>query len=382
MVRPVPRPRLVLVGCGHAHLFVLEALAGGRFGAVEAALVSPDDEYFYSGMVSGVMAGCYGREEARFRPPRLAHAAAAEWIRGRAVRIDPNSRTVTLEDGRTLAYDVLSLDIGARLAASATPGVAEHATPVKPIRRALEVLGEVRPDGSGRAAPHRVVVVGGGAAGVELAIGLASRSGTARDGGQNAVTLIEAGECILAEHTPRFRFLAATVLERRGVAVHTGVRVDRVEGGRIRAGDAKFDFDTLLWATGPAARPLPGASSLPTDRSGYLLVEPTLQCVDHPDIFGAGDCVTLRHAPGIARAGVYAVREGPVLADNLARRLRGDGLREYEPQRHWLSLMNTGDGRALLRYRRIALHSRAAWWLKDRIDRRFMRRFQRLEGEA
>jgi pyridine nucleotide-disulfide oxidoreductase family protein len=378
-----PRPRLVLAGCGHSHLFVLEALAAGRFGEVDATLVSPDEEYFYSGMIPGVVAQCYRPEEARFRPAHLARAAGAAWVRAAVTRVDPRRRRVELDSGESLPFDRLSLDVGARLAGDDLPGVGEHAIPVKPMRRALAVLdaAEREVERAGAHGRARVVVVGGGAAGVEMGICLDARLAARFGRGRHEIVLLEAGDRILTEHPARFRTLAAAVMGGRGITVRTGVRVEEVRAGHLRcSGRATVPFDLLLWATGPRAPSLPRESALPVDERGYLRVAATLQCASHPHIFGAGDCAVLEGAPWVPRAGVYAVREGPVLADNLARSLRGAELREYHPQREWLSLMNTGDRHSLLRYRGRVHRSRPAWWLKDWIDRRFMRRFQRLES--
>jgi pyridine nucleotide-disulfide oxidoreductase family protein len=369
--------RLLLVGCGHAHLFVLEALATGRLSGFDTTLVSPDDEYYYSGMIPGVVAGCYHPDEARFRPPLLARAAGARWVQGRVERVDAGRRRAVLADGAEVGYDVLSFDVGSRLAADDTHGMAEHAVPAKPMRRALAVLQRI--EAAPRRSP-RLAIVGGGAAGVEMGICLAARLASRTDAPRYHVDLLEGGDAVLAEHPPRARRSVIELLGGRSVTVHTNTRVERVEPGvLLTSGGERFAFDVLVWATGPRAPGLFRHSHLPTDGRGYLSVDANLRVPGHPELFGAGDCAVLRDDGWVPRAGVYAVRQGPVLVRNLDRFRRGQPLEAYRPQRHWLSLMNTGDGRALAVYRGISHRSRAAWWLKDRIDRRFMRRFQRLE---
>ncbi len=373
-------PRLLLAGCGHAHLFVLEALARGRLPGVRATLVSPAESYFYSGMIPGVLAGRYAPEQARLRPPRLARAAGAEWVRGSVARVDAHAWEVTLADGRALGYDLLSLDVGSALAADDLPGVAEHALPVKPMQEALRIASAAEAAVERLARRQaRIVVAGGGPAGVEVALclgaGLARRSG-----GRFVLTLLEAGDALLAGYPEAFRERAAGVLRGRGVEVRTGTAVERVEAGEVRTGEgAAVPFDVLVWATGPRAPSLFRDSNLPTDGRGYLRVGPTLQAVGNDDVFAAGDCAALEGAPWVAKAGVYAVREGEALPGILESVLAGRDPEPYRPQRDWLSLMNTGDGRALLAWRGLVEHGRAAWLLKDSIDRRFMRRFRRLE---
>lgn len=375
-------PRLVLAGCGHAHLFVLEALFERRFPGVAATLVSPAREYFYSGMESGIIAGQYGAEQARFLPERLAGAAGARWICGSVAQIDPDARRVRLSDGQELGFDVLSLDIGAGLAGEALLRGVPGSLPVKPVRDGIELAGEVdelvgtRQAGS----PVRVVFVGGGAAGVELALCLAARLRRRGQAASCRVEIVEAGAEPLQEHVYAARWRIGSELRRSGIVVHSGVRVESVQHGLLLTdGGRAFPFDLLVWATGPRAHNLAGRSGLPVDGNGYVRVGRELRVQGHPEIFAAGDCASLQGYPGLPKAGVYAVRQGPVLATNLAATIRGGRLREYTPQSDWLSLLNLGDGRALMSRNGLAARGRAWWWLKDRIDRRFMDRFQRLQ---
>lgn len=374
-------PRVVLAGLGHAHLFVLEALARDQLPRCDVHLVCPA-EYDYSGMISGTVAGCYRAQTPRFQPESLAYAAGARWTWGRVRRIDAAGRRVMLEDGAEVPYDLLSVDVGSRPAGDRLPGVGRHAIPVKPVRHALRFR-----SASARASadaspgwPARLVIVGAGAAGVEISLCLDAALRAHFGAGRHRLTLLHAGERIVPEYPERFRKRVEQLLQRRGIGLRAGARGCAVEDGQVLVEQGEPEpFDALLWATGPRAPQLFRRSGLPTDEDGYLQVEETLRCAEHPEIFGAGDCITIRGYPWVPKAGVYAVREGPVLATNLARTLRREPLKAYRPQRHWLSLMNTGDGRALLHWRGVVAHNRAAWWLKDRIDRRFVKRFQRLD---
>jgi selenide, water dikinase len=373
--------RLVLAGCGHAHLFVLEALARGTLTGAAAVLVSPAGEYYYSGMIPGVIAGNYTPGEARLLPARLAAAAGAQWLETRVTEIEPAARRVRLADGTRLDFDLLSLDIGAALSADEVPGMRQYAVPVKPMGEALRAIERVRAASRGASSdrPARILVVGGGAAGVELSFCLHQRLESLPPGTRWQLTVVEAGPRILPEYSAGFRRRAARLFAQRGIETRTATRIVEVRQGSTRTGaDQEIPYDVLVWATGPRARALFREAELSTDASGYLLVHPTLQAVDSPVIFAAGDCCSLVDHEPVPKAGVYAVRQGPLLAQNLQRYLRRERLRRYSPQRHWLSLMNTGDSRALLHYRGRAAHARLAWWLKDWIDRRFVRRFQQL----
>ena len=375
-------PHLLLAGLGHAHLFVLEALARGTLRDVRVTLVTPP-EYDYSGMIPGTVAGCYEPGQARLCPERISRAANAEWVLGRVARIEAADRAVVLDDGSSHSYDLLSVDIGSRPAGDDLPGVYEHAIPVKPVRHVLRLRSAAAraTESASAFAPAPLAIVGAGAAGTELAFcldaALAERFGRE----QYSITLLTRSEAILPTYPATFREKAVVELHNRGITTRTGTEITSVASGTLHTAEGgSLPFASLLWAAGPRAPSLFRTSGLPTDESGYLRVSPTLQVEGHPQIFAAGDCIAIRGYPWVPKAGVYAVREGPVLARNLALQIRGSSLERYEPQRDWLSLMNTGDGKALLHYKGFTHHGRLAWWLKDRIDRRFVERFQGLAG--
>ena len=173
------------------------------------------------------------------------------------------------------------------------------------------------------------------------------------------------------------------LLARRGVELRTAAVLASLspEGARLESGES-LPFTTCVWATGPRAPELFAGSGAAVDVQGYLAVEDTLRSPSHPELFASGDCAGFTSGQHVPKAGVYAVRQGPVLSSNLRAVLTGQGtLRPYRAQRGFLSLMNAGDGTAVGAWKGLALHGRAMWRLKDTIDRRFMARFQRLAGQ-
>jgi selenide, water dikinase len=372
------RPRLVLLGGGHSHLFVLEGLAGHQLPYVETTLVSLDRRHAYSGMVPGMIGGRYDAASLSFDLPAICRRAGARFIQAEATAIETASRRLVLGDGQTLAYDVLSIAVGSTVEGGDLPGVAEHARRVKPIGRALELV----PALERLAAAGRIpaaVVVGGGAAGVEVALGLRARLRLLdqRDG---KVTLVESADRLLGGRMPAAEPLARRALAVNGVDALLGIAVDRVGPDSIEIGATHLPADVVVWATGARATILLRSSGLANDRRGFVLVNDHLQSVSHPEVFAAGDAASLERFPDTPKAGVYAVREGPILWANLQAALSGRALpRQYRPQPRFLALLNTGDGRAILSYGRLALWSRTWMRLKDRIDIGFMRRFQRLQ---
>ncbi|MDP9121556.1 MAG: FAD-dependent oxidoreductase, partial [Acidobacteriota bacterium] len=194
-----------------------------------------------------------------------------------------------------------------------------------------------------------------------------------------AVTIVEAGASMLPEFSERVRRIAARVLAARGVRLRSGRKVAVVEPQAVVLDDGSREAsDLTVWLAGAAAPRLLAGSEIPKDRRGYLLVDDTLRAVDGSPVFGAGDCIAIKGYPELPKAGVYAVRESPILDTNLRAAISGRQPRRYRPQRGFLALFNTADGKAILRWHGLVGQSRLAWLLKDRIDRAFMRRYQGL----
>ncbi len=367
--------RLLLLGSGHAHLFVLEALAHGRLRAGEVVLVTPAAEHLYSGMVPGWLESRYQREELTFDMEQLTRAAGAHLRLGKAAGIDPARREVRLEDGSRLQYDVLSIAIGARPAGFDRVDSAEVIA-VKPIDAAEGLTRRV--DELAAAAPNRepaadLAVVGTGAAGVELALTARTRLGP----DAKIVLLGGAGPIGGRSGWPERELRRA--LADRAVTCRLGSLVTRVEGGRVELTDGTVLTAALtVWATGPAAPALFRQAGLAVGEEGYLRVDRGLRSVSDSRIFAAGDAAAVEGPPALPRAGVVAVRQGPVLAANLASALGRGRLRRFRPRRWWLFIVNVGDGSAIGIYGPVALRGRWVMWLKDRIDRGFMRRFRNL----
>jgi selenide,water dikinase len=362
--------RLLLVGGGHSHLFVLEAFARRLPADVGVVLVAPAPLATYSGMVPGVLAGQYPLRAAQVDVRRLAARAGATFVAARATAVDLRARTVHLSDGAALPYDVVSFDIGARTAVVAPVAAGAPLVPIKPIEPALAAIDAALATRPGA----RAVVIGAGAAGCEVALALQARL---RAGG-GTVTVCDRTPRPLTGFAPRAAVLVEHAFAAAGVAWRGGAGVVAIEAGGVRlAGGAWLTADLIVGAGGAAGDALFAEAGLAVDARGFLLVDDTLRSTTQEAIFAAGDCATLTSRPALPKAGVYAVRQGPVLAANLRAAVGGAPLRPFRPQPRALALLNRADGRAILSYGRLAGEGRWAWWLKDWIDRRFVRRFER-----
>ncbi|MGF9758561.1 FAD-dependent oxidoreductase [Microvirga sp. 0TCS3.31] len=368
------RKHLLLVGGGHAHVLVLEAFARYPEPGLAITLVSKDRLTPYSGMLPGHMAGIYTRDEIHIDLERLARRASARLVLDEAVGFDRTARRVRLKRGEELAYDILSVDIGITPDLSGIAGAEEHALAVKPIGSLLEKWDRLVDSAFAPNGPRRFAIVGGGAAGICLAFAVRAFF-AARVSDPVEVSLIGAFEAPGINAGMRRR--VARALKRRRITVHAEDAAVRIgQDGVTLASGRRVPADVVLVSTHAAAAPVLAATDWSKDESGFLAIAPTLQILNDEAVFAAGDCATMVAHPR-PKAGVFAVRQGPVLARNLRRAVRGEALETYIPQRDHLLLIATGDGRAIGgRGRFLAFGGRLAWRLKDFIDRRFMRRFE------
>lgn len=369
---------VVLVGGGHCHVHVLEALAESPPPGCRLTLVVDTPIAVYSGMVPGFIAGQYRKEELEIDVAALARRAGTQVVVGQAVRIDPQRQKIELDDGQSVSYDIASFDIGSIVAGLDLPGVREHAIPTRPIgvfiQRISEVIDSAQRCDRGR--PFRVVVAGGGAAGVELAFALDKRLKEV-SAANVAVTVLDSGPRILRSYPDSLVRRASRRMEQRCVEIRCNHTVAAVEPNclDLERGDP-IPYDALVWTTGSASQRIFNASGLATDSRRFVRVRSTLQFEEHDNLFGTGDCATLIDYPNTAKAGVYAVRQGPFVARNLKAMLTGTPLRSYKPQSDFLSLLNLGDGTALGAKHGFTIEGRWVMKLKDWLDRSFVRRYQ------
>ena len=377
---------LVLVGAGHAHVQVLRRFMMEPLADARVTLVVDRPEAVYSGMVPGYVCGDYPAEALEIDAVPLARRARARVVLAAATRVDPVARRIELAGRPALHYDLASLDVGSTVFGLELPGVREHALPTRPIRGFVDGLDRrlARARDACGDGPLRIVVVGAGAAGLELAVTLGHR--LERDGVGVELTLASESSQVLPGAPPRIAERALGLARARGIRVRTGLRVESVGKQAIRvrtpAGPEDLPCELALWAAGGAPPELVRSSPLPHEPRGFVRVRDTLQVVGHDTLFAAGDCAVLDAHAWMPRAGVHAVRQGPLLERNLRAALAGRRLRRHRPQRDFLMLLNLGGGRAFGAKWGLGAEGPAVWRLKDAIDRRFMRRFQVLDADG
>ncbi len=380
--------KLVLIGGGHSHAIALKLWGLNPIPGVSLTLISDVEQTPYSGMLPGHVAGFYSYEETHIDLCSLSKFAQANLIIDRSVGLDLANNQVRLQNHAPIDFDYLSLDIGSTPNAIkgdiiAIPGAKEYAIPAKPVPVFLNAWQKLLLEVSNHPEkPFSLVIVGGGAGGVELALNMQSRL-KREQGSRIEIHLIHRGNQLLSGHNHWVSRSLAKILLRRGIKLHLKQSVTEVFFDRISCeyglnSNLSIKCDLVFWVTQATAPSWIKESGLTTDSQGFILVKDTLQSVSHPQVFAAGDIATMINYQR-PKAGVFAVRQGKPLVENWRRMITGKLLEPYIPQRNYLALIGTGDKKAIASWSFFGWRSSLFWYFKDYIDRKFMKRFENLQ---
>lgn len=374
--------KLVLAGGGHAMLPSLLRARDWIRNGLEVTLVDPHPYLYYSGMVPEYLGGVYRQEEVRIDLRRLCKKAGIDYVQGRVAAVDALDRQVTTSDGTALPYDLLAVDIG-----GVNPNPPAGVIPSKPITETEALARHIRATLSDAAASLSLAIVGGGAAGVEVALNVTARFESAGRSADLELTILEARPDLLPSFPAGLRTDMEARLHRRGIQVLTGVKASRIQNGTITTSGAapSVHADAIFWATGAVGPDLFARSGLPTDDDGFVRADPTLQVEDSNRIFAAGDCATLTGYEDLAKVGVHAVKQGPVLRRNLERSLRQirlegkpagrDSLTAFRPYPATPLILSTGIPEGIWTTGSVWWSGASALRLKHWIDRRWMQTY-------
>ncbi len=369
--------RLVLLGGGHAHVEVLRTLAMMQRPRWEVTLVSPTPYLTYSGMIPGHFAGHYELDDCTVNLRALCERAQANLLLTSATLVSPGANEVICSNATVLPYEVLSVNVGAASNPGGAQGVEKYAFPLRPLEKAIKAWNDVLVRASdGRMAA--VTVVGGGPAAIELAMAMNHRFRRDLYEVASHVRVLGDAPVLAPSLAPGARAALMRRMQRAGVEAHAESLVTEVGPGflRLKSG-LEFASDAVFWATGVVAPAWLRQSGFATDDHGFLLTNDLLQSPSHPNVFGAGDCVNELGHP-LPKAGVFAVRAGPVLADNLMAALEGQPLAPHLPKQRHLALISAGEKYAVAAWGGLSAGGAWAWRWKDRIDRRFIARYRDL----
>lgn len=366
--------RLVLLGGGHAHVHVLAAMAREPMPGVQAVLVTPFARQIYSGMMPGWVAGHYALDDCAIALEPLAHAAQAELALASATAVNAAERTVTLSDGRVAEYDLLSIDTGAQQDRDAIAGGRAHGLFIRPIEHFVKLYEGLLALAQTRALD--IVVIGGGAAGFEIALALQHRFAPAGAGStaQARVCLVTGDTSVLAGFGEPVRRRAIDALRRARITFINQRCVEIGDTHVLLDNGARVVCDVPVMAMPTVAPSWLEGSGLALDARGFVATNALLQSTSHPQVFAAGD-VSTRQDMALPRSGVFAVRAGPALALNLRRALAGGQLQEWRTKPRSLYLLSCGKRRAIASWGDWSAQGRWVWAWKDYIDRRFISRY-------
>ncbi len=372
---------LVLLGGGHSHVAVLKSFADSPVKGVKLTLVTPYPQVLYSGMLPGFIAGHYEQNECHINIATLAHFAKAEVISAHAAGLDSLNHRVLLHNGETVDYDLLSINTGSVPRLDGVPGAKEFSLPVKPAEKFWITWSRLLAEATARSTPLSIAVVGGGAAGVELVLAMQYRLLKDLKAKQNTPPqfhLINDMPTLLPRHNAKVRKIIERVLHEKKVTVHLSSKVQSMEAGVVHCFGAKdIAADCVVWATGPGAPPWLAKTGLTLDAHGFIAVNDYLQSLSHSRVFAAGDVASL-HGAAHPKSGVYALRQGQPLADNLRAALTSQPLAPFAPQKKALAIISTGDKYAIATRSGWAFEGRLIWTIKDHIDRNFIEKYNHL----
>ncbi|MBD1811859.1 FAD-dependent oxidoreductase [Microcoleus vaginatus DQ-U2] len=419
---------LVLIGGGHSHAIVLKMFGIKPLPGVRLTLISDVLHAPYSGMLPGHVAGFYDYDECHIDLRSLAEFARCQILIDRAIAIDFNKNLVICQTRPPVNFDLLSVDIGSTPATLSVPGAAEYAIAAKPVPEFLASWNQVISERQNHPEkPLRIAIVGGGAGGVELALNMQYRLGKEegrrkreegrgkkeegkrkREEGRgkkeegrrkreenlenfsSEIHLFHSGAELMQGHNQRVRRRLKEILISRGIQLHLKEKVcvvkkiERETNPQFHTdyqlsckSGLELECDSIFWVTQASAANWIRESGLAADSNGFMQVNDCLQSVSHPNVFAAGDIAAMVNYPR-PKAGVFAVRQGKPLFENLQQFLLEKPLKPFAPQEQYLGLIGTGNKRAIASRGNFMWESRLLWYWKDWIDRQFMQKFSNL----
>ncbi|MEW6671789.1 MAG: FAD-dependent oxidoreductase [Thermodesulfobacteriota bacterium] len=368
------RKHLVLIGGGHAHMLTLANVGKFTDRGHNVTVVGPSPYHYYSGMGPGMLGGTYSPDDIRFATRHVVEKQGGRFILGEADRVDAGVRTVRLKSGETITYDVLSFNAGSHVPKTNVSGNPPNIFTVKPIEKLLEARQQLLSLLSRK--PISIAIVGGGPSAIEIAGNIWRLS---KEAAHPASITIFAGKQLMSRFPDNLRRKVADSLRGRGIDIVESGYAREITSEKITLDSGRsYRSDMIFIALGVKPSPIFKDSGLPTGPDGGLLVNRYLQSPQHPALFGGGDCIFFKDRP-LNKVGVYAVRQNPVLFHNLMAALEGSKLMPFDPGGDYLLIFNMGDGTGILKKKWLMFGGGLAFFLKDRIDRKFMRKFQSIE---
>lgn len=380
---------IVLLGLGHTHAHVVKAWAKAPIPGRQLIAVSDFYTATYSGMLPGVLAGDYDPSQMQIDLVRLCGAAGVRLIDDPLESIDRQKQELYFRTGRRLPYGILSVAVGSQ--PPSLPGANQRSkadedswVPIKPMQTFLQRLDEgIRRSRSSASIDNRrkirIVIVGGGLGSLEVAMCLPGRlkhHGLSPEYYQ--IQIVSGANDPPEGCLPATRRKIYRQLNEQKVELLRGVRANQWNDGKLSLDNGQtWNADLVIYVGAGNASPVTGKLSVSLDERDCILTDDTLRSIDDDRIWAAGDCGSIQ-GRSVPKAGVFAVRQGPILWENLNRWHRGQTLEKYSPQADFLKLINAGDGTAIGQWKGVSFQGKWVWKLKDHIDRKFLSMYHQL----
>ncbi|MBT3312034.1 MAG: FAD-dependent oxidoreductase [Desulfobacterales bacterium] len=366
---------LVLAGGGHAHMVTLANLHRIVEKGHKVTVIGPSAYHYYSGMGPGMLSGTYTPEEIRFSTKHVVEKYGGTFILDMIDSIDPKNKNLHLESGEVINYDVVSFNVGSHVPKSIVSEDSENVFSVKPIERLLEAKKRIIDLVSEKEAVFDII--GGGPAAAEIAGNIWQLIKI--KGGKNNEIRIFAGKNFMSRFDERIKEKTVQSVTKRGIKIIEDGYVREITTGEIVLESGKaYKSNFIILAVGVKPSEIFEKSGMPVGPDGGLLVNRYLQSTEYPEIFGGGDCIYFKDSP-LDKVGVYAVRENPILYNNLIASLDGTELLSFDPGGDYLLIFNLGGNTGILKKKWMVHSGKAAFFIKDYIDRKFMKKFQSIE---
>ncbi|MEA5512111.1 selenide, water dikinase SelD [Crocosphaera sp. UHCC 0190] len=388
--KPIPLTHnLVLIGGGHSHAILLKRWGMNPIPGVCLTLISDTSHTPYSGMLPGHVAGFYTFEETHIDLRRLARFSQAQFYLDQAIGLNLDNKQVICKNHPPISFDYLSIDIGSTPNTNTIPGASQYSISAKPVPQFLAAWNQLIETVENNSKNiYKITIVGGGAGGVELALNMQTHLQAILEKAQQPLSnliihIFHQGQTLLTGHNSWVSSKLEHILSTRGINIHLNTKVSKLEKISENSyqvfceSGLNVSCDIVFWVTQASAPEWIKASGLTTNKKGFILVNNYLQSVCHSHIFAAGDIATIEHYMR-PKAGVFAVRQGKPLFENLQRIILGKSLKAYYPQNYYLSLIGTGNKKAIASWGYLGLEAAFLWKWKDYIDRKFMNQFKNL----
>ena len=368
----IMKKHLIFAGGGHSHIHSLSNLDKFLDAGCDVTVVNKSQYHYYSGMGPGLLSGYYNVEDARFNIKEIVESSICRFIEAEVVKIIPGQKKIILSDNSELYYDVISFNTGSEIISLPVSGDVKNLYPVKPI----ENISLIRDKVAGFNKKMDIAVIGGGAAGVEIAANL--NEFVRKKRAEAEISLISREHLLQGYNEPFYR-KTLNNLEHNGIHIYEYRNVEMVDSDNIIfSSGEKLNYDLAVNASGVKPSMIFSVSGMKTDEDGGLRVNKYLQSMDYPEIFAGGDCISFE--PVLNKAGVYAVREGMLLYRNLLSHIKEMELEEFKPQESYLSILNIGFNKGIMLWKGKVFSGALPFYFKYYLDSKFMKKYKKIHG--